>query len=100
MICSFTKLIILIKPLVLQRWYIISVVDGTRRQDRPQSGLHIYLCRVVDEHSQPTGTRAASTVLTAAILQTDLEEVPLMSEKQFQAEKLYYISILHCEIDA
>ena len=47
----------------------------------------------MDEHSQPTGTRAASTVLTAAILQTDLEEVPLMSEKQFLAEKLYYISI-------
>ena len=39
------------------------------------------------------GTRAANIVLTSAILQTALEEVEPMSEKQFQAEKLYYISI-------
>ena len=46
-----------------------------------------------DGHSQPMGTRAANIVLTSAILQTALEEVEPMSEKQFQAEKLYYISI-------
>lgn len=43
--------------------------------------------------SQHTETRTENTASTAAILQTGLEEVPLMSEKQFQSEKLYYISI-------
>lgn len=47
----------------------------------------------VDGHSRLTGIRAASTVLTTVMLRTDLEEVQTMSEKQFQAEKLYYISI-------
>jgi hypothetical protein len=49
--------------------------------------------RDADEHSQPMEIRIANTAPTAVMSQTDSEEVPQMSEKQFQAEKLYYISI-------
>ena len=47
----------------------------------------------VDGRSRLMGTASVSTVLTGVIFPTDLEEVLQMSEKQFQAEKLYYISI-------
>lgn len=44
-------------------------------------------------HSQPTEIRTASIAPTAVMSQTDSEEVPQMSDKQFRAEKLYYISV-------
>jgi hypothetical protein len=46
-----------------------------------------------ERHSRLMGTANASTVLTGVMWLTDSEEVSQMSEKQFQAEKLYYISI-------
>jgi hypothetical protein len=46
-----------------------------------------------ERHSRLMGTANASTVLTGVMWLTDSEEVLRMSEKQFQAEKLYYISI-------
>lgn len=49
--------------------------------------------RAAERHSQPMGTRTENTAPTGVTLRTDSEEVLLMSEKQFQAEMLYYISI-------
>ena len=46
-----------------------------------------------ESRSRLTGTANASTVHMSVMFLIDSEEVQQMSEKQFQAEKLYYISI-------
>ena len=46
-----------------------------------------------ENHSQHTETASESIVLTTVTLRIGLEEVQQMSEKQFQAENLYYISV-------
>ena len=46
-----------------------------------------------ENHSQHMETASESIALITVILRIGLEEMLHMSEKQFQAEKLYYISV-------
>ena len=53
--------------------------------------IHLFV-QGVESRLQPMEIKIANTALTTVILRTDLEVV-MMSETQFQAEKLYYISV-------